>query len=209
MLTSFLHFSIGIFAHFSCAKASSSLMFDGLHVATAFFKSHQRFSRVLGFKSGDWDGHSRTFQDPFLNQALLDLAVCLGSLSCWRVQWSQGSISQHGHRIPPQNVLVFLSIHDAGYTFKISSSCNRKTSAHHHWPTSMFDRGDVILLVISQAVLMADIPLVRMSKQFQFSFISPYNKLCSLIQSTFDVPCGQEWSTGFFLIVLESLGFLP
>lgn len=80
MLTSFLHFSIGIFAHSSCAKASSSL------------KSHQRFS--VGFKSDDWEGHSRTFQDLFLNQALTDLAVCLGSLSCWRVLWSQGSISQ-------------------------------------------------------------------------------------------------------------------
>jgi hypothetical protein len=34
----------------------------GLPSATAFFKSHHRFS--IGFKSGDCDGHSRTFH-PF------------------------------------------------------------------------------------------------------------------------------------------------
>uniref|UniRef100_A0A8C5R7V8 Glycylpeptide N-tetradecanoyltransferase n=1 Tax=Leptobrachium leishanense TaxID=445787 RepID=A0A8C5R7V8_9ANUR len=49
--------STGIFAHSSWAKASSSVTFLGLRTATAFFKSHQRFS--IGFKSGDCDGHSK------------------------------------------------------------------------------------------------------------------------------------------------------
>lgn len=72
VLTSFLHLSIEIFTHSSHAKASSLLMCDGLRAATAFFKSHQRFS--MGFKSGQ----RRPLQD----------IPGLGSLSCWRIQWS-------------------------------------------------------------------------------------------------------------------------
>lgn len=42
-LTSFLHLSIGIFAHSSYANASSSVMFDGFHAATAFLNPTKHF----------------------------------------------------------------------------------------------------------------------------------------------------------------------
>lgn len=45
-----------------------------------------RFSQ--GFKSGDCNRHLRGFQDFFWNQALVDLKVCLRSLTCWKVHWS-------------------------------------------------------------------------------------------------------------------------
>jgi len=74
----------GILVHSSWEMASSSVIYLGLRTATAFFKSHQRFS--MGFKSGDCDGHCRIFQDFFCNQALVEFEVCLGSLSCcWKV----------------------------------------------------------------------------------------------------------------------------
>lgn len=53
--------------HSSLEKASRSLIIFGFHAATAFFKSHQIFSKR--FKSGEWTGHSRTSCDWSLNQA--------------------------------------------------------------------------------------------------------------------------------------------
>jgi len=46
--------------------------------------SHQRFS--MRFNSGDCDGHCRIVKDFFCKQALVEFEVCLGSLSCWKVQ---------------------------------------------------------------------------------------------------------------------------
>ena len=38
----------------------------------------------LGFRSGDWLGHSRTLICFFLSHSFVALAVCFGSLSCWK-----------------------------------------------------------------------------------------------------------------------------
>lgn len=76
-LTNFWRISFCIFTR-SCAKASSSLIFFSFQAA--FFKFHQRFSTIQRFKSVDWDGYSRTFQEWFQNQALVDVHVCSGSL---------------------------------------------------------------------------------------------------------------------------------
>ena len=46
-------------------------------------QSLQRFS--IGFKSVLWLGHSRTFTELSLSHSCVVLAVCLGSLSCWKV----------------------------------------------------------------------------------------------------------------------------
>ena len=39
----------------------------------------------IGFKSGLWQGCSRTFRDLSRSHCCVVLAVCLGSLSCWKV----------------------------------------------------------------------------------------------------------------------------
>ncbi len=39
----------------------------------------------LGFKSGLWLGHSRTVHELLWSHSFVILAVCLGSLSCWKV----------------------------------------------------------------------------------------------------------------------------
>ncbi|MED6241448.1 hypothetical protein ATANTOWER_014860 [Ataeniobius toweri] len=46
--------------------------------------SLQRFS--IGFSSGDWLGLSRTLICFLRSQSLVILAVCFGSLSCWKTQ---------------------------------------------------------------------------------------------------------------------------
>src|SRR4029434_5628466 len=48
----------GILDHSSLQNISSSVRFDGCLARTARFNSSHRFSII--FKSGDWDGHSRT-----------------------------------------------------------------------------------------------------------------------------------------------------
>ena len=52
--------------------------------ATRSFSSLQRFS--IGFRSGDWLGHSRTLKCFLRSHSLVALAVCFGSLSCWKTQ---------------------------------------------------------------------------------------------------------------------------
>ncbi len=48
-----------------------------------FFRSLQRCS--IGFKSRLWLGHSRTVTELLWSHSFVILAVCLGSLSCWKV----------------------------------------------------------------------------------------------------------------------------
>jgi hypothetical protein len=40
---------------------------------------------LIGFKSGLWLGHSMTFRNLYQSHSHIVLAVCLGSLSCWKV----------------------------------------------------------------------------------------------------------------------------
>ncbi|XP_075931719.1 gamma-aminobutyric acid receptor-associated protein-like 2 isoform X2 [Anarhichas minor] len=51
--------------------------------AQPIFRSLQRCS--IGFKSGLWLGHSRTFTELSRSHSFVILAVCLGSLSCWKM----------------------------------------------------------------------------------------------------------------------------
>ena len=74
----------GIFDHSSLQNISSSVRFDGFRAWTARFRSHHRFSII--FRSGDWDGHSRTLYLFLCMNALVDFERCLGSLSCWSIQ---------------------------------------------------------------------------------------------------------------------------
>ncbi len=62
---------------------SSSVRLDGKRWWTAIFRSLQRCS--IGFKSGLWLGHSRTVTELLWSHSFVILAVCLGSLSCWKV----------------------------------------------------------------------------------------------------------------------------
>jgi hypothetical protein len=56
---------------------------DDEHCCIAIFRSNQRCS--IRFKSWYWLGHSRTFRDLSRSHSCVVLVVCLGSLSCWKV----------------------------------------------------------------------------------------------------------------------------
>ncbi len=56
----------------------------GCRWKTRSFSYLHRFS--IGSRSGDWLGHSRTLKCFLWSHSLVALAVCLGSLSCWKNQ---------------------------------------------------------------------------------------------------------------------------
>ena len=81
--TSLAHLYLEIFSHSSLQILSNSVRLDGECRYTAIFRSLQRCS--IGFKSGLWLGNSRTFRDLSISHSCVVLAVCLGLLSCWKV----------------------------------------------------------------------------------------------------------------------------
>ena len=75
------HLYLGSSSHSSLQILSSSVMLDGELCCTAIFRSLQRYS--IGFRL--WLGHSRTFRDLSRSHSCIAMAVCLGALSCWKV----------------------------------------------------------------------------------------------------------------------------
>ena len=76
---SLAHLYLGSFSHSSLQILSSSVRLDGQCRCTSIFRSPQICS--IGF----WLGQSRTFRNLSGSQSCVVLAVCLGSLSCWKV----------------------------------------------------------------------------------------------------------------------------
>ena len=62
---------------------SSCVRLDREQRCTAIFRYLQKC--LIGFKSGLWLGHSRTFRDLSQSHSCVVLAVCLGSLFYWKV----------------------------------------------------------------------------------------------------------------------------
>ena len=81
--TSFAQWAGEIFSHSSRENCSSSAKFDGDHRWTAICKSRHKCS--IGFKSGLWLHHSRTFIFLLFSHSIVALALCFGSSSCWNV----------------------------------------------------------------------------------------------------------------------------
>ncbi len=105
--------------------------------------SLHRFS--LGFRSGNWLGHSRTLMCFLLSHSFVALAMCFGSLSCWKT-----------HPRPVFNALagsnaLALTVHGPVHlpfdAVQFSRPLTRKTLPNNV-STSMFDGGDGVLGVI-------------------------------------------------------------
>ncbi len=79
------HLDVAIFAHSSLHKRSKSVRLRGHGLCTALFRSPHRCS--IGFRSGLWLGHSKTLIFFWWSHAFVDLDVCFGSLSCWKVNF--------------------------------------------------------------------------------------------------------------------------
>ena len=72
-----------LFAQSSLQNSSSSARLDGERLQTPIFMSCHRCS--MGFRLGLWLDHSNSWLFFDLNHSTVALAVCLGSLSCWKV----------------------------------------------------------------------------------------------------------------------------
>ncbi len=62
--------------------------YDATNLAHLFLDgllSWDFYSCSVGFKSGLWLGQSRTFTELSRSHSFVILAVCLGLLSCWKV----------------------------------------------------------------------------------------------------------------------------
>ena len=82
----------------SVQNCSSSVELCGVCWWTAIFQSCHRSS--IGLRSGLWLSHSGTFIFLFLSHSSVALAVCYGSLSCWKVNFQPNfSILAEGQQV--------------------------------------------------------------------------------------------------------------
>ena len=104
---SLAHLATGIFAHFSRHTCSSSFKSDGFCWCRAIFKSYHQFS--IGLRTGLWLGHSKTFKCFPLNHSSVALAVCLGSMSCWKVNLRHNLKSLEDWNRFPSGISLYLA----------------------------------------------------------------------------------------------------
>ena len=116
---SFAHLDLGIFSR-SLQIFSSSVRLDEEWWWATLFKSFSWFS--MGFKSGLWLGHTRTFTFMFWSHSRIALAVCLESVSCWNVKSShQSKVICILKQLLIKNLPVFASIHCLLYPYQSPS----------------------------------------------------------------------------------------
>src|SRR5579859_4389664 len=75
------HSSLMIPIKISCVTDFFSLIHLLTFFSTLFLIIDHKFS--IGFKSGEYDGQSRTAEYQFSRRDTVSLALCFGSLSCW------------------------------------------------------------------------------------------------------------------------------
>ncbi len=132
-----LHTSQENFVPFLYSDPLQVIKVSRLTFGNSTFSSLHRFS--MGWRSGDWLGHSRTLMCFFLSHSFVALAVCFGSLSCWNT-----------HPWPIFNALagfnaLALTVHRPFDAVQLSCPFSRKTPPKHNVSTSMCDGGDGVL----------------------------------------------------------------
>ncbi len=145
-----IHTAAGILAHSSIQVFSRSFRFWGCRWATLSFSSLHRFS--IGFRSGDWLGHSRTLKCFLPSHSLVALAVCLGSLSCWKTQLRPifNALTEGRRSLAKISRYMAPSIHPPLNTVQSSCPLCRKAppSMLHGWDGVL---GIVLILLLNTA----------------------------------------------------------
>ena len=117
---SLAHLATGIFTHSSSHNCSGAFKLDGFHWCPAIFKSYHRFS--IGLRWGLWLGHSKKCKCFPLNHSTVTLAVCLGSLSCWKVNLRPSLKSLEDWNRFPSRISLYLApsiIHSIVISFPV------------------------------------------------------------------------------------------
>ncbi len=199
--TSFSHLDLGILCHSSLQILSSSVRLDGKRWWTAIFRSLQRCS--IGFKSGLWLGHSRTVTELLWSHSFVILAVCLGSLSCWKVNLRPSLRSWALWRRFSSRISLYL----AAFIFP-SIATSRPVPAAEKHPHSMmlpppcFTVGTVLDRWWAVPGFSQHRPLRIKAKKFYLGLIRPENLIChhlgvlqvffSKLHAGFHVSCTEE-----------------
>ncbi len=196
--TSFSHLDLGILCHSSLQILSSSVRLDGKRWWTAIFRSLQRCS--IGFKSGLWLDHSRTVTELLWRHSFVILAVCLGSLSCWKVNLRPSLRSWALWRRFSSRISLYLApfIFPSIATSRPVPAAEKKNTAwccHHQYR-------DCIGQVMSSAWFSPQITLRIKAKKFYLGLIRPENLIChhlgvlpvffSKLHVGFHVSCTEE-----------------
>src|SRR4029434_5823090 len=92
------------------------------------FSSSHRFS--MGFRSGDCDGHGKTFILRSVNHFCVDFEVCFGSLTCWKVQ-PQPILSLLEGAVGFSFNICWYLMESMMYPNKMSRAFGRKTAPQH------------------------------------------------------------------------------
>ncbi len=138
------------------------------------FRSLQRCS--IGFKSGLWLGHSRTVTELLWSHSFVILAVCLGSLSCWKVNLRPRSeVLSTLEKVFVQDIPVLGRIHLSLDCNQSPCPCSWKTPPQHDAATTMLHCWDCIGQVMSSAWFSPHIPLRIKAKKFYLGLIRPEN----------------------------------
>ncbi len=199
--TSFSHLDLGILCHSSLQILSSSVRLDGKRWWTAIFRSVQRCS--IGFKSGLWLGHSRTVTELLWSHSFVILAVCLGSLSCWKVNLRPSLRSWALWRRFSSRISLYL----AAFIFP-SIATSRPVPAAEKHPHSMmlappcFTVGTVLDRWWAVPGFLHTYRLEFKAKKFYLGLIRPENLIChhlgvlqmffSKLHAGFHVSCTEE-----------------
>ncbi len=130
----------------------------------------------LGFKSGLWLGHSRTVTELLWSHSFVILAVCLGSLSCWKVNLRPSpEVLSTLEKVFVQDIPVLGRIHLSLDCNQLSCPCSWKTPPQHDAATTMLHCWDCIGQVMSSAWFSPHIPLRIKAKMFYLGLIRPEN----------------------------------
>ena len=91
----------------------------------------------MGFRSGDCDGHGKTFILQSGNHFCVDFEICFGSLSCWNVQPRPILSLLEGAVRFSFNICWYLTM----YPNKMSRAFGRKTAPQHQRSAPYFTLG--------------------------------------------------------------------
>ena len=199
---SLLHHCGGILAHSSLQNCFNSATLEGFRAWTACLRSCHSIS--IGFRSGLWLDHSRTFILFLLSHSEVDLLVCFESLSCCITQLRLSFRSQTDDRTFSFRIfLVESRIHGSINYGKSPRSWSSKAAPDHHTTTTVFYYWYDVLIVECCVSFTPDGTGPMSFKKFYFWLISPQNlipKVLGVIKMFFGkcemslcVLFGQQW----------------
>lgn len=161
---------------------------------TWIFSSLHRFS--IGFRLGDWLGHSSSFIFFLWNHLTVSLTVCLGSLSCWNIHpWFIFSILADGSKF-----LSRISLYFSPFIFPSLIWSLPVPHAEKQSHTMMFPPPNLMCSAISPPNTVC--PMT--SEELNFGLIWPdyvllechgfVQMLCHKLQTSINMLFLQEWS---------------